>query len=103
MMPEQLWKAVQEFVWKAPEGLGRVHVLPLSLQCTRGTDNPPPIPSCVHRNRMKSLLCSSNLDLDHEITDHKLPKNCERGSIQIDLSFLAKVLRIKVLTKQDRH
>lgn len=83
---EQGLKAVQAFVWKAPQGLGRIHVLPLSLWCTPGLDidNPLPIPPHIHGNRMKSLLCSSDLDLDHEITGHKQPKYCGRGSIQIE-------------------
>lgn len=43
-----------------------------------------PTVSHVHSNRLKNLLSSSNLDLDHDITGHKLPKYCESGTIQIE-------------------
>lgn len=45
MTTEQCLKAVQDFVWNAPEGLVSDHMLPLSLQCTPclETDSSPPL------------------------------------------------------------
>lgn len=66
--------------------------------------SPSPVLPDVHNKKMKNLLSSLDVDLEHDITGHKLHKHCEWGTIHIKYKqtfILPAKSSSKLSTKQD--